>query len=65
MNIPDDLREHLAALVRTNLHGRTQKWLADQVGITQKHLSRVLNGHAEASVQLWDMLLTTLKENTP
>lgn len=37
--------------------GRPQKGLAKAVGISEKHLSQILNGKAWPSPDLWDRLL--------
>lgn len=50
----DVLREAMLA------QGMTQRDLADQLGISQKHMSRVFNGWADPSFKLLDRMLSTL-----
>ena len=38
----------------------TQKWLADQVGISQKHVSQLLNGRTSLNIGLAGAMLATL-----
>lgn len=38
----------------------TQKWLADQVGVTQKHMSQMLNGRTSLNLALAEAMLATL-----
>lgn len=38
----------------------TQKWLAEQVGVTQKHVSMVLNGRTSLNLALAEAMLATL-----
>lgn len=56
---------NLAAAVLHQLDGqhRTQHWLAQQVGTTDKHLSQMLNGRAEGSVAMWDRLFDALDKD--
>jgi ribosome-binding protein aMBF1 (putative translation factor) len=53
------LREDLADTVRSGLRerGRSQSWLAEQTGFTEKHISRALNGRVEGSLTLWATLV--------
>jgi len=53
------LREELRARVIDGLHemGWTQRDLAGRLKITEKHLSRVLVGRADASIEMWDRIL--------
>ena len=39
---------------------RTQHWLAQQVGTTDKHLSQMLSGRVDGSVSMWDRLFDAL-----
>lgn len=54
------LQAWLIARVRQGLIDKNwaQVQLADAAGISQKHLSQVLSGHAAATVTLWDRLLS-------
>jgi plasmid maintenance system antidote protein VapI len=40
--------------------GMTQTQLAARLGVTQKHLSTVFNGHAMGTLAFWDHALTVL-----
>lgn len=42
--------------------GMTQSTLAARCGVSQKHVSEVLNGRAPASVAMWDRFI---REATP
>lgn len=50
----DVIRERMLAL------GMTQKELAAQLGVTQKHISQVFNGWADPSFALLDFMLEVL-----
>jgi hypothetical protein len=51
-----DLHRQLAATVRSFLaeHGLTQSWLAESVGVTEKHVSMTLSGLADGSFDYWE-----------
>jgi hypothetical protein len=36
---------------------RSQRWLADRCGITEKHLSQMLTGSIDGSFSLWERVL--------
>ena len=57
--MPTDIQGDLAAYVRQGLKktGRTQRQLADDAGVTTKHVTMVLNGKSAASVQMWQKLV--------
>jgi transcriptional regulator with XRE-family HTH domain len=61
---PDDLDELLRELVREGLDRRkwTQFQLARTVGLSEKHLSQLLNGRTAGSVAVWDRLLKAVRE---
>jgi DNA-binding phage protein len=52
----------LAGLVRSQLRqqGRTQTWLAEECGVSQKHISTTLTGLAEASFSMWESMAKAL-----
>lgn len=56
---PDPVHLMLAAIVRANLADArmTQAELAARTGYTEKHVSRVLNGHAPAPTATWTRLI--------
>lgn len=56
---PDPVHVMLAAIVRASLADArmTQSELASHAGYTEKHVSRVLNGHAPASTATWTRLI--------
>lgn len=58
-----DLQAWLAATIRVALRndGLSQADLAVTVSITEKHLSRMLNGRQEGSLTMWDRLLKAAK----
>lgn len=53
------LARELADKVRAGLrvNRRTQAMLARRVGVSQKHVSRVLTGYDDGSVPFWDAML--------
>lgn len=55
---------NLATAVRCQLDekGWTQHLLAQAVGISDKHMSFILNGRGEASVSLWDRIFDVLNQ---
>lgn len=38
----------------------TQKWLAEQVGVTQKHISQLLNGRTSLNIGIAEAMLAAL-----
>jgi transcriptional regulator with XRE-family HTH domain len=44
----------MARMVR---QGRSQADLAQTVGISQKHLSQMMNGKAQGTLEMWQQLL--------
>lgn len=54
----DDLAQLLRDAVRTEMreHGMTQVKLAEQAGVSQKHLSQMFTGNAVGSLELWSKL---------
>lgn len=60
---PPLLRE-LSSRVRANLaaQGLSQADLARRLDVSQKHVSRVLNGHDDGSIPFWDAML---RESAP
>ena len=57
-----DLQRYLAATVRAAARNRgwPQARVALEAGLSQKHLSQVLTGRAEGSLQMWDRLLKSV-----
>ncbi len=53
--------EQLAELVRAAVHssGRRQYLIAAKAGVTSKHLSRIVNGHAAAHLDTAEAILNT------
>lgn len=51
-----------AVLHQLDEQHRTQHWLTQQVGTTDKHLSQMLSGRVDGSVSMWDRLFDALKE---
>ena len=39
---------------------RSQRWLAARVGISEKHVSQMLTGSIEGSLDVWDDMLREL-----
>lgn len=58
-NDPEHLDELLRHLVRQGMKRRklTQYRLAKASGLSQKHLSQLLNGKTAGSIAVWDRLL--------
>lgn len=58
------LQLELARRVREGaaFYGMSQRALAEEVGISQKHLSQMLNGRAKGSLSLWSRLLGALDD---
>jgi predicted XRE-type DNA-binding protein len=56
------LRGQLVELLLSELRlqGVSQAWLADQAGITQKHVSQIMTGRADGSFALWDRMFSAL-----
>ncbi len=56
------LADNLAVALRTRLAetGVSQGDLARRAGVSEKHLSQVINGRAGASVATWDRLFVAL-----
>lgn len=54
-----ELQVFLSEMVRAGLgvKGWPQARLALEVGITQKHLTAILNGHQRGDLRVWDALL--------
>jgi hypothetical protein len=57
--MPTNIQRDLADYVRQGLkkNGRTQRQLADDAGVTTKHVTMVLSGKSAASVQMWQKLV--------
>lgn len=53
-----NLQTFLVATVRQA--GIAQITLAQEVGITEKHMSQLMNGHASGSIEIWDKLLAAV-----
>lgn len=49
------LQEWLVGIVRDS--GKSQAWISEEVGITQKHMSQIMTGKAEGSLRLWSDIL--------
>lgn len=54
-----NIARDLAKVVRQGLEktGQTQRELATGAGTTTKHVTMVLNGRSQASVQMWQKLI--------
>lgn len=40
---------------------RNQAWLAATIGVSEKHISQMLNGHVMGSLEVWDRMLVALE----
>jgi transcriptional regulator with XRE-family HTH domain len=60
----DNLTDLLRRLVKegTERHGWTQAQLAQQVGMSEKHLSRLMTGKTTGSLLAWDRLLKAVSD---
>jgi transcriptional regulator with XRE-family HTH domain len=56
--VTNALAQELAQRVQRGMaaKGWTQKKLAEEAGTSEKHLSTILNGHAAASITMWNAL---------
>jgi transcriptional regulator with XRE-family HTH domain len=61
------LQGELIEKVDDGMHTRgwTQKQLAAKVGISEKHLSQMLNGRVMGTLVIWDRLLILVDEPKP
>lgn len=68
---PDPIHTELSARLRMFMnhhdHGKplTQAALADVTGLTEKHISQMLNGHTAASTRTWSALLAAARPPHP
>jgi hypothetical protein len=53
--VRDEIRMHLVR--HRGTQAGTQAWLAEEAGITQKHLSQVMRAHVGVNVKLAERLL--------
>ncbi len=53
------LQTHLAGLVRVGMHKQkmSQKALARRVSMTDKHVSQMLSGRVQGTLEAWQKLL--------
>jgi transcriptional regulator with XRE-family HTH domain len=58
---PDHIHLELAGRLATVMRGHTKRMTQTQLsmatGVTQKHISQVLNGHVAASTRTWATLI--------
>lgn len=57
--VTNELAQWLSRIVRSGLNdiGVSQAALARELGVSEKHISLVLNGRAAAKVETWDKML--------